>query len=330
MFISKVGGLIAAASQKATRPTLQLGGISVVKRIVLTMQQAGVFPIVVVTGVEADEVRYQLAGRGMVFLYNRDFSEPELLDSVRMGLNFLQGRCERVVFTPVNVPLFSQATLRALLAAEGEIVTPSYRKQGGHPIVLDNRVIPDILAYRGRQGLRGAIAGLEKRRRWVEVEDEGVLLTIHQEAALQKHLQAHASDFLHPNLRLSLEGEEELLSARAKLLLLLIGETHSVREASERMALSPSKAWNVINKLEAALGYPVLSRRQGGQQGSGSDLTPEGFAFLVAFQRYEEQVIAFSNARFEAMRNAGELVFQPEKNSVDYLEAANDAAPKGE
>ena len=316
MFISKVGGLIAAASQKATRPTLKLGGISVIKRIVLTMQQAGVFPIVVVTGVEADEVRYQLAGRGMVFLFNEDFDEPELLDSVRMGLAFLKDRCERVVFTPVNVPLFSQATLRTMLMVEGDIVTPSYHRHGGHPIVLDNRIIPDILAYGGKNGLRGAIAGLEHRRRWVEVEDEGVLLTIHQEAALLRHLKAHEADFLHPNLRLSLEGEEELFSARAKLLLLLIGETHSVRTASERMALSPSKAWDVINKLEVALGYPVLTRRQGGQQGSGSDLTPEGFAFLVAFQRYEEQVLAYSNAQFTAMREAGALVFQPGKTGV--------------
>jgi len=313
MFISKVGGLIAAASQKATRPTLQLGGISVVKRIVLTMQQAGIFPIVVVTGVEADEVKYQLAGRGMVFLFNEDFGEPELFDSVQMGLSFLKDWCERIVFTPVNVPLFSQTTLQALLATEGDIVTPSFMHRGGHPIVLGNGVIPEILAYRGAQGLRGAIAGMEHKRRWVEVQDEGTVLTIHQEEALNAHLQSHESGFLHPYLRLSLEGEEELFNARAKLLLLLIGETHSVRAASEMMALSPSKAWDMLNKLEAALGYPIITRRQGGQQGSGSDLTSEGLAFLVAFQRYEEQILAYSNARFVGMQNTGELVFQPEK-----------------
>lgn len=313
MYISKVGGLIAAASQKATRPTLQLGGISVVKRIVLTMQQAGIFPIAVVTGVEADEVKYQLAGRGMVFLFNEDFGEPELFDSVRMGLTFLKDWCERVVFTPVNVPLFSQSTLHALLQAEGEIVTPSWRHRGGHPIVLGNEVIPDILAYGRDQGLRGAIAGMEERRRWVEVEDEGTVLTIHQEEALKAHLQSHEADFLHPYLRLSLEGEEELFNARAKLLLLLVGETHSVRAASEMMALSPSKAWDVLNKLETALGYPILTRRQGGQQGSGSDLTPQGLAFLMAFQRYEEQVLAYSNARFAEMRKTQALAFQSGK-----------------
>ena len=301
MFISRVGGLIAAASQKATRPTLRLGSISVIKRIVLTMQQAGVFPIVVVTGVEADEVKYQLAGRGMVFLFNEDYQEPELMDSVRMGLRFLQGRCERVVFTPVNVPLFSQETLHTLLAADGDIITPSYQRRGGHPIVLSDKVLAPLIAYAGENGLRGAIATMDAHRQWVEVEDEGVTLSIHQPAALLAHLKKHESDFLHPYLRLSLEGEEELFNARAKLLLLLIGETHSVRAASEMMALSASKAWDVLNKLEAAVHYPVITRRQGGQQGSGSDLTPEGLPFLIAFQRYEEQVIACSNRYFAEM-----------------------------
>lgn len=302
MPISKVGGLVAAASRKATRPTWELGGLPVVKRIVITLQQAGVFPIVVVTGVQADEVRYQLAGRGVVFLFNPNYGEPELFDSVRMGLGFLQGRCERVVFCPVNIPLFSAETLQALLCQPGEVVTPSYRERGGHPIVLRNSAIPDILAYGGEGGLRGAIAAMGQRRQWLPVADEGVVLTAHEEEKLAAHLQTHRADFLRPSLRLGLENENEVFNARVKLLLLLIGETHSVRTASGMMALSRSKAWDIINALETALGYPVLTRRQGGQQGSGSDLTPRGLAFLCAFQRYEEQLTALSNEQFTLLR----------------------------
>ena len=304
MLISRVGGLIAAASQKATKPNLQLGSITVIKRIVLTLQQAGVFPIVVVTGVESDAVKYQLAGRGIVFLHNEAYQDPELMDSVRIGLAFLHDRCERVVFAPVNVPLFSPDTLRALLATQGDIVTPSCRRRGGHPIVLSNCVIPDILAYTGADGLRGAIAGMEERRRWLEVEDEGISLSIHHEPELKAYLANHQQAFLHPYLQIAMEGEEELFETRAMLLLLLIGETHSVREASERMALSPSKAWNVINKLEKALGYAVITRHQGGFQGSSSELTEKGFAFMIAFQQYRESVLAYSSTQFDALLRA--------------------------
>lgn len=308
MFISKVGGLIAAASQRATKPNLRLGSISVVKRIVLTLQQAGVFPIVVVTGVEADDVKYQLAGRGMVFVYNEAYQDPELMDSARIGLPYLQNRCERVVFAPVNVPLFSPRTLQALLAAGGDIVTPSYQHKGGHPVVLSNAVIPSILAYTGANGLRGAIASMAQRRTWVEVQDAGIALTIHRETELKHHLASHQQAFLHPYLQISLEGEEALFETRAMLLLFLIGETHSVRAASEMMALSPSKAWSIINKAEAALGYAVITRHQGGQQGSGSELTAKGLAFLIAFQQYREQVLAYSNTQFEStLRTQGFL-----------------------
>lgn len=301
MQISKTGGLIAAASQKATRPTLQLGSITVVQRIVLTFQQAGVFPIVVVTGVQADEVKYQLSRRGVVFLHNEAYQDPELFDSVRIGLSFLKDKCERIVFAPVNVPLFSPDTLRALLTAEGSIVSPRFHQKGGHPIVIPNSAVADILSYTGDNGLRGAISCLEYNHRRIDVDDEGVLLTVHQQSLLQAHLDRHESAFIHPYLHLSLEQEDELFNARAKLLLLLIGDTHSVRTASDMMALSVSKAWNILNKLEAALGYALITRRQGGQTGSGSDLTPKGLVFLKAFQQYEESVLSYSNGLFEDM-----------------------------
>ncbi len=301
MIIGRVGGLIAAASKKASRPTLQLGGISVVERIVLTFQQAGVFPIVVVTGVEADEVKYRLAGRGVVFLHNEEFEDPELIDSVKIGLSFLRGKCERIVFSPVNTPIFRPDTLHALLGTAGEIVTPAYMGRGGHPILFSDTVVPDFLTWRGETGLRGVLASMPQRRTSVAVSDEGILLTIHQQSRLQAYYEEHKAAFLHPRLRLSLEREEELFNARAKLLLLLIGETHSVRTASTMMALSQSKAWDMLNKLEAALGYELITRRKGGTQGSRSDLTQQGLAFLKAWQEYEERVIDCTNGGFYQM-----------------------------
>ena len=55
MKFGEVSGIIAAASKKDAVPLLQLGSISIIKRIVLIMQRAGVFPIVVVTGTEEQQ-----------------------------------------------------------------------------------------------------------------------------------------------------------------------------------------------------------------------------------------------------------------------------------
>lgn len=299
MKISRTGGLIAAASQKASRPTLQLGSITAVQRIVMTFQQVGIFPIAVVTGVEADEVKYRLSGRGVVFLHNSEFQDPELLDSIRLGLGFLQDKCERIAFTPVNVPLFSPSTLRALLSRNGDFVTPVVDGKGGHPIILSNHVIPDILSYGGSGGLRGAMSKIQCSRTRVDVADDGIRLTFHEQAQLEAHLRSHQSDFVQPNVQFTLEQEETIFNVRSKLLLLLIGETHSVRTASDMMAMSISKAWDTLNKLESALGYPLILRRQGGQKGSGSDLTPHGRAFLQAFQAYEERALSESRRAFD-------------------------------
>ena len=68
----------------------------------------------------------------------------------------------------------------------------------------------------------------------------------------------------------TLEQEGTIFSVRAKLLLLLNEETHSVRTASDMMAMSISKARDTLNKLESALNHPLLLRRQGEQKGNAS------------------------------------------------------------
>lgn len=157
MKFGSVGAVIAAASKKDAVLLLKVGSIPIVRRIVLTLQQAGVFPIVVVTGTEELEVTHQVAPLGVVFIKNTECEEPELFSSVRLGLSYLQGKCDSVVFTPVNAPMFSARTLHTLLACPADIVTPTYNGCGGHPIVLRSRVIPQLLAYAGPDGLRGAV-----------------------------------------------------------------------------------------------------------------------------------------------------------------------------
>lgn len=67
MKINNVGGIIVAASIKRARPMLQLGSIPIVKRVVLAFQQAGIFPIVIITGTQEDEVRHELSEYGVIF-----------------------------------------------------------------------------------------------------------------------------------------------------------------------------------------------------------------------------------------------------------------------
>ena len=251
MNFRKVGGIIAVANQEVAKPLLQVGAIPIIRRIVITYQQVGVFPIVVVVGGDDEELKRELSALGVIFLKYEQGGTPELMDSVRTGLQYLQGKCSRVVFAPVNVPMFTPDTLQTLLGTEGEIVVPSWQGRGGHPIVLSDGVIPQIISYSGENGLRGALETLP--RTWVDVDDKGILANAHDEEELNRHLGVHNFSILHPALHMQLEKEESFFSARLKLLLYLIGDTNNMRTACTRSGVSHSKAWDMINRLERCL-----------------------------------------------------------------------------
>lgn len=299
MRISRVGGLIAAGSKSIALPMLQVGSIPIVERIVLTFQQAGIFPIVIVTGANEEDVKYRMSGHGVIFLPSEHPDGVELFSSVKQGLRYLQGKCGRIVFTPVNVPMFTPDTLIRLMAEEGDVVTPSCRGHSGHPAVINETVIPELLAYAGDDGLRGALRVLSDRRRWLCVEDEGVLTSIHDPHQLHAQLAEHNDALLHPMLHMRLERESAFFDERLKLLLFLIDDTSNVRRACDAMAISYGKAWDLINRLEQELGYPVVERHQGGRRGGNTRLTEQGSEFLRKYQAFEESVFQFAQKQFQ-------------------------------
>ncbi len=308
MRFGSVGGVIAAAGKEEAAPLLRLGAIPAVKRVVLTFQQAGIFPIVVVTGKDEVEVRHQLAPMGVIFLYNEAYERPRMWDSVKLGLGYLKGKCDKVVFTPVNVPLFTPETLRRLLAAEAPIVTPVYGDRGGHPVVLRGDILDEILSFSGQGGLRGALAQQEPHRCRVPVEDPGVGITVHEKAQLLDFLGERNRDLVAPCARVSIEKDTVLLDTRLKLLLYLIGDLGSVRQACAYSGLSYGKAWEMINRLEREVGCTVVERRHGGKNGGSTLLTERGKALMEAFQAFETAVSDFSREKFQELFQKSGLI----------------------
>lgn len=298
MYISKTGGVIGTASKTRALPFRQTGTIPAVRRIVLTMQQAGIFPIVVVTGADEFELRYQLTKDHIILLEAEDPNENYLIDTVKAGIRYLEEKCENVLFTPVNAPFFTADTIVRMLNQDGELVTPSYHGTPGHPVLIRDCVKQEILAYSGEEGLRGAIRLLGDRRKNVEVKDLGILSLSPSDENLPMLSDTHTRSLLHPSIEISLGNENLFFNNRLKLLLFLIGDLKNVKLACEAMAISKGKAWDMINKLEDQLGYTVVARQQGGKRGGKTSLTDAGEAFLMRWQQYEEEVYQFSQDRY--------------------------------
>jgi len=93
----------------------------------------------------------------------------------------------------------------------------------------------------------------------------------------------------HPMTKLQIAKTVKFLGPGCRDLLRLIQENGSVRLACEAMKLSYSKAWRILNTLEAEVGFTVLSRRPGGKSGGETALTPEGEVLLERFDAYERE-----------------------------------------
>jgi molybdate transport repressor ModE-like protein len=297
------GGIIVAAGKKSDprdlSPLLKIGSITVVKRIVLTFQQAGISPIVVITGYRAEEIEHDLADYGVIFLRNDRYETSQMFDSAKIGLEFIRNKCDQVLFNPVTISLFTPETIQKMLVSGEKVIAPSYQGKSGHPLLFAAELIPQILAYDGEEGMRGAIQSLGIERRWLDIDDEGILRNMDDMDRLDLLIRKHNQKILHPFVRISIENESLFFNSRTKLLLILIQDTHSVRSACRHIALSYSKAWNMINQLEQELGYAVVERKHGGSNGGKTYLTKEGAQFLEEFQRFEKNVRQYAKDEFD-------------------------------
>lgn len=96
---------------------------------------------------------------------------------------------------------------------------------------------------------------------------------------------------MKPMIKVYLAGDdgEKIFGEGPCRLLLAVRATGSVRQAAMEQEMAYTKALKILNRAEAALGYPLITRSAGGRSGGGSRLTPKGEAVLAAYERYRDR-----------------------------------------
>ena len=84
----------------------------------------------------------------------------------------------------------------------------------------------------------------------------------------------------------------------------LVEQYGSLTAAYKTMGMSSSKAWKILHRAEADLGYPLLKSVSGGAHGGGTVLTPEGKELLEKYSQFEAQVQALDNETFHKIFHA--------------------------
>jgi molybdenum cofactor cytidylyltransferase len=156
-----VAGIIlaAGASQRMGRPKplLLWRGKPFICHVARTALDAGLTPVVIVTGAHADEVRSALADLPVEIVYNPNWVEGQST-SVRTGLQALPPEVDAAVFLLADQPHIPAALVRALLGQYTQtrslIVAPMIEGRRGNPVLFDRSTFPDLMSLQGDAGGR--------------------------------------------------------------------------------------------------------------------------------------------------------------------------------
>ena len=298
----QIGALIVAAGMSSRmgqfKPMLNIGSISVAQRVIATLSQSGVSKIVMVTGYNATILERHLSGNGIIFLRNDHYETTQMFDSVKIGLRYLLDKCDKVLFTPVDVPLFTSRTVKTILDSGAPLACPMCEGRQGHPNLIDKALIPEILNDCGEMGLKGAMDRCSVPLRRIDVDAPGTIHDADTPEDFSQLVDYHNSQLVRPVVSVSLNKEKPFFDSKIAMLQMLVDETKSVRAASQRMQLSYSSCWNIIRTLENQLNYTLIERSQGGAGGSQSRLTDRGRALLQRYTAYEQALKEQANALY--------------------------------
>jgi molybdenum cofactor cytidylyltransferase len=139
-------------------------------------------PVIVVLGAHASEIRERTT-RAAAFVINADYRLGQTT-SMQCGLRAVPPDAEGVLFTLVDHPAVTVATIDALLAAPRPLVrVPRYREQRGHPIWFGRDLIPEFLALPTDGAARDIVRAHAAGTHFLDLDDPGIRADIDDPAA---------------------------------------------------------------------------------------------------------------------------------------------------
>ncbi len=178
-----VAGVILAAGGAtrfgAAKQILEWKGETLVHRAARTALEAGLNPVIVVTGAYAAEISSALADLKVRLAHNPDWGAGQS-SSVRVGISAIPQHSGGAIFLLVDQPLVSTGLIRKLVESHSEnlpsIVAPQVGGRRTNPVLFDQRTFSDLLALQGDMGGRQLFSKYAPS--WVTWHDESVLREI--------------------------------------------------------------------------------------------------------------------------------------------------------
>ena len=279
-------------SQGASSAMLPLGNTTVIRQIISILEQAGIKPIVLVTGEDSESLEKHVSKLPVINLYNPDYKRNEMFDSVKKGLKYVEKLCDRVLVMPAKYPMLLPDTIEKMMACGHENAVPVYNGRRGHPVMFDVQLFPKLFSYKGFQGMREAMhqPGVTEHIWELSVDDEGIILAVKGEEDVKTIGVPDKPLGVYPGVRLELKRESVFFDWESAQFLELIDHNGSMQTACKQMHISYSKGWKIVKEAERQLGFELVRTRTGGADGGSSTLTEKGRRTLTFYQKMQEKL----------------------------------------
>lgn len=152
----RIGAIILAAGASRrmgrNKMLLTLDGEALVRRAARRAHAAGLSPVIVVIGHEAEEVRAALGGVACMCVENPEFTGPTT-SSLHVGLRQLPSDVTAVVVILADMVHVTEAMLRTMLetahTSEAPLVVSQYGEAIAPPLLFRRPLFAELLAWHG-------------------------------------------------------------------------------------------------------------------------------------------------------------------------------------
>jgi molybdenum cofactor cytidylyltransferase len=159
----RTAGIILAAGEStrfgAPKQLLDWKGKPFVRQVAETALQAGLYPVVVITGFCAADVESALDGLPVEIVRNPEYPQGQST-SIRAGVQSLSGKVGAAVFLLADQPQIPVDVIRALVESHGQkmqaILAPLVLEdRRANPVLFDRDTFADLMQLTGDVGGRG-------------------------------------------------------------------------------------------------------------------------------------------------------------------------------
>ena len=173
----------------AVKQLLPVDNRPAVARCVENIINSGVDDIVVVVNPEGNEIVGVLQEFPITIAVN-DLPGSDMAESVRVGLNVINGSSTGIFICLSDHPLVTSATLNAMgrehNVSPEAIIVPMFQGRRGHPTLFPRLILKELIKY---STLRNVISSHKDKIFFFDVADEGVVMDMDTPEEYQKILE---------------------------------------------------------------------------------------------------------------------------------------------